>query len=197
MANRQFYQFLYSLNPMLTVIEGNIVVGSSGAVGTTKGSGIASVTKLGAAGTYKIVLDDAYNRYLFGTAAFVSPAIGSNINDGSLVSGTLYRITAVGTSDFTAIGAARNAVGVSFVATGVGGAGSGTVKAVGNSGIVSVEVGDTDVQSAVQLKEGVIIQCLGATSSSDTTLIPKNPTAGCVLGFTLFLRNSSIAGKGE
>lgn len=48
---------------------------------------------------------------------------------GSFVTGTQYTITTVGTTDFTLIGAASNALGVVFTATG---AGSGTGKAVIN-----------------------------------------------------------------
>jgi hypothetical protein len=49
------------------------------------------------------------------------------VNDGSLVVGTVYTITFVGTSDFTLVGAATNTIGTVFTATGVGGAGTGTV----------------------------------------------------------------------
>jgi hypothetical protein len=44
---------------------------------------------------------------------------------GSFVTGTTYRILFVGTTDFTAIGASSNAVGVEFTATGAG-SGTGT-----------------------------------------------------------------------
>jgi hypothetical protein len=44
----------------------------------------------------------------------------TNVSAGSFVTGTLYQITVVGTTDFTAIGAASNNVGVVFTATGVG-----------------------------------------------------------------------------
>ena len=47
------------------------------------------------------------------------------VHDGSFVVGTPYKITVVGSSNFTSIGASANTVGVTFVATGAG-AGSGT-----------------------------------------------------------------------
>jgi hypothetical protein len=50
---------------------------------------------------------------------------------GSFLNGNTYTILSIGTTDFTAIGAASNTVGVSFVATG---AGEGT----GTAGIVEV-----------------------------------------------------------
>jgi len=47
------------------------------------------------------------------------------ITAGSFVTGTKYTIVTVGTTDFTAIGAASNTVGVAFTATGAG-SGTGT-----------------------------------------------------------------------
>jgi len=48
----------------------------------------------------------------------------SNVVAGSFAVGTMYEIMAIGTTDFTAIGAASNAIGVIFTATGAG-AGTG------------------------------------------------------------------------
>jgi len=48
-----------------------------------------------------------------------------NITAGSFVIGTRYTITFVGTTDFTAIGASSNTVGIVFTATGAG-SGTGT-----------------------------------------------------------------------
>ena len=58
-------------------------------------------------------------------ATFDPAALGPDITAGSFVVGLDYTITAVGTTDFTLIGAASNTVGVEFTATGVG-AGTGT-----------------------------------------------------------------------
>ena len=49
---------------------------------------------------------------------------------GSFVTGTVYRILTVGTTNFTAIGASANTVGVVFTATGAG-SGTGTATASG------------------------------------------------------------------
>jgi len=54
----------------------------------------------------------------------------TSLTAGSLVSGITYKITSVGTTDFTAIGASSNTVGVVFQATGAG-TGTGTVVTVG------------------------------------------------------------------
>lgn len=75
------------------------------------------------------------------TAAFVhDPGVyfrlqTQSVAAGSFVVGTTYTILSVGTTNFTLIGAASNAVGVTFTATGVG-VGTGTAqgyKAVNNS----------------------------------------------------------------
>lgn len=54
------------------------------------------------------------------------PKVISETDAGSFVVGSPYTILEVGTTDFTAIGASSNAVGVTFTATGIG---SGTGKA--------------------------------------------------------------------
>jgi hypothetical protein len=59
-----------------------------------------------------------------------------NANAGSFSTGLTYVITAVGTTDFTLIGAASNTVGVSFVATGPG-TGTGTASITALYGAVS------------------------------------------------------------
>lgn len=53
------------------------------------------------------------------------PSTSSTVNSGNFVVGLPYEILTVGTTDFTAIGASSNSVGVKFVATGVG-TGNGT-----------------------------------------------------------------------
>uniref|UniRef100_A0A6H1ZJI5 Putative head-tail connector n=1 Tax=viral metagenome TaxID=1070528 RepID=A0A6H1ZJI5_9ZZZZ len=52
------------------------------------------------------------------------------VTAGSFVTGTVYRILSVGSTDFTAIGASANTVGVVFTATGAG-SGTGTATASG------------------------------------------------------------------
>ena len=198
MANRYMKQFLFSFNPMLTYIEGNAVIGGSGAVGTTKGSGISSVVRL-SQGRYQINLEDPYARYLGGYAGCVAPTTGSNVAAASLAAGTVYVITAVGTTNWQTAGLAAGitpAVGMAFKATAAS-TGTGTAKAVGTSGIAMVEVvGDANLTVAAPTPY-LIIQTMGPTAAGDTTLIPQDPASGSVLGFALMLRNSSLKGKGE
>ena len=175
------------------------MVGATGAVGTLKGSGINSVTRL-SVGTYKITLEDSYYRYLGGNVGFVAPLTGGNVSGGSFVATTSYVITALGNTtqaQWVAAGLDANVlaqVGVPFVATGIG-AGTGTVKAVGTSGILSTEViGNTELTIGAQQGKTngtIIFQCL-----SDADAV-ADPSAGSICVFQIFVRNSSVKGKGE
>ena len=66
----------------------------------------------------------------------------STVTAGSFVVGTSYTILSVGTTDFTLIGAASNAVGVVFTATGVG-TGTGTAFTADYAGLLPVIAGGT------------------------------------------------------
>lgn len=63
-----------------------------------------------------------------------------NVSAGSFVSGTLYTIKTVGSTDFTLIGAPSNTVGVTFTATGAG-AGSGVAVTNDNVAIQTIAAG--------------------------------------------------------
>jgi hypothetical protein len=104
------------------------VYGFSGTVGFNAGS----------YGMYGVGLDPAIPATLL-NKTFELTYVDSNTytitlpdaNAGSFSTGRTYIITSVGTTDFTAIGAASNTVGVSFVATGPGsGTGTASITAV-------------------------------------------------------------------
>jgi len=99
MANRAFKQMLNSLVERLSYIQCRADIGASGATSNLQGGGVKSLTRT-AAGTYKLVLDDSYNR-LMGFNVGFSPALGSTVNDGSFSSGTAYAISTLGTQTFT------------------------------------------------------------------------------------------------
>lgn len=106
------------------------------------------------------------------------------------------------------------AVGVSFIATSVGvstgGGSSGTVEAVGVSGIGSIEVvGNPNVSFAPQPVGGsahvgawILVQLLAPTSSSVTTPIPTAPASGTTIGLSFYVdykfspSNQSVNGTG-
>jgi len=83
--------------------------------------------KLFTLGTQLYYQDRLYQVTTAGTTSNVPPThkITSTVNAGSFVNGTAYVITSIGNTDFTLIGAAENAIGVKFTATGAG-AGTGT-----------------------------------------------------------------------
>lgn len=198
MANRNFTRSMYSLHAMPVLLDCNVVIGATGAVGTVKGPGIASVTHLGT-GLYQIKLQDNYNRYFMGSWGFVAPVTGGSVTDGSFVTGTQYVITSLGTTNWTAAGLPAGltaAVGSTFNALNAGGSGGGTAKAVGSSGIFAVEIiGDTNNMIApigVGYQGGyVTIKCLNASG------VATDPTSGSVMGLTFYLSNSSVIVQGE
>lgn len=63
MANTQFREEVKCLQNDLVILEGHVVIGSTGAVGTTSGAGIASVARTGT-GAYTITLTQAFHRLL-------------------------------------------------------------------------------------------------------------------------------------
>lgn len=201
MANRYMTQFFWTFHTKPVLIDCNIAIGSTGAVGTVKGPGVSTVTRVGV-GTYKIKLQDNYNRFYGLDSWFESGVSGSNVTAGSFSVGVTYQITAVGTTNWTAIGLAAGltaAVGQSFVATGVG-SGTGTAKILAPSGIVAVEVaGDPNLMNPASSSSGMIINvtCYAATSSSVTTLIPADPANGCLMGLSFYLSSSSVMLQGE
>lgn len=203
MANRNFpSNKLYQFHVMSVMINCKITIGASGAVTSFVGPGVAAVTKIGTgAGTYQIQLQDNYNTLYMVDTMIESPTTGSAVTAGSFATGTIYRITTLGTTNWNAIGLPTGlvaAVGQVFAASGAG-AGTGTATALGNSGIPTVEVIGSGTMLAptpsTPLLGGYItIQCLAPTSSSVTTLIPANPASGSVIESKIYLGNSSVAG---
>lgn len=201
MANRNYASGgkIYSMHVMPVLLDCNFAVGSSGAVGTLKGPGIASVTRL-STGIYQAQLQDNYNRYYFGAAAPVSPLSGTPVADGSFSTGTVYVITSVGTTDWHAAGLPAGiipAAGAVFKAANAGGAGSGSAQTSSHSGITSVEaIGDTNTMLSLYpttpLLGGLVtFQTLNSSGAA------TDPASGSVIALTFYLSNSSIQIQGE
>lgn len=182
MANRKFFQFLYSLTPDLVKIEVAALIGASGAVTASSGAG-ATISKL-ATGVYKVALADKYAG-LIGAFGSTGSGNGTPVAITAAVAGTVYRTVVVGNSDFTAIGAANNNLYTVFVATGAG-VGTGFVAPVATSGIVSVELTQLITSTVVQNKEGLVFACYDAAGAL------ANPASGSTIGFDIYLTNSSI-----
>jgi hypothetical protein len=134
-----------------------------------------------------------FTYYLGGFSGFVSPPVTSGLT--STTAGNAYQIATLGTTTLAQWQTAGLPKGLtptvnqSFIATATGSiGGSGTVYAPSVSGITSLEVvGDPNqsVASSSTTQYGgawVLLQTLGATSSSVTTLIPTAPANNSVLG---------------
>lgn len=143
-----------------------------------------------------------FNYYVGGFSGFVSPA-GSN--QTTVTNHSPYIITILGTAtlaQWQAVGVPVGftpAVGMSFVATSTGTiGGSANVAPPSVSGVSSLEViGDPNQSignSSIASNGGaiVLVQMLGATSSSVTTSIPTAPANGSVVGMTFYFDGSSV-----
>lgn len=180
-----FESRIFNLIKEAVLLEYNFVVGSTGAVGTTKGGGISSVERLGV-GTYRVNLDRTYNRLLSGWGGLIAPTTGSAIAAGSLNPTTTYRITTLGTSDFTLVGAAKNIVGEVFVASATT-AGTGTATAMGQSAAIVSQLCSAIPDNASHF----VFQFIG----QDGAIVEA--TAGSVFAGCVLLRKSSVKGQGE
>lgn len=155
------------------------------------------------AGYALIQFKNNYRYYLGGFSGFVSPTTGSA--GGSTTAGTPVIIASLGTTTLAQWQAAgvpaglTPSVGMSFVPVATGSiGGTGTVIAPGVSGITSVEVVGDPNQSinsnpiATSGGAWLLVQLLGATSSSVTTLVPTAPANGTTIGMSAFFDISSV-----
>lgn len=148
-----------------------------------------------------------FNYYLGGFSGFVSSLTGSiKIDNSAMTAGQAYVISTLGNATaakWAAIGVPAGvtpAVGVSFIALTNGGAGNTLTSRVSTpvpSGIVGVEVvGDPNLSTNSNIASNsgqyVLVQLLGATSSSVTTLIPTAPPDNSVMGMSFFFDGSSV-----
>lgn len=188
-------------------LDAQVAIGASGAptiqnVAPAAAQGIASITRL-AAGTYQLQLQDNYSALLDLSAVFESPVTGSAVPGGSFSAGTVYQIVSLGSTtqaQWVAAGLPAGiaaAPGVVFLASAIG-AGSGTVKALGASGITNVEVigAPSGMLSNQPFNAGsggyITFQCMGPTNSSTTTPIATDPASGSLMILEIILNNSGV-----
>lgn len=210
MANRNFPASRIFGNQLMPVrIRGQAAIGATGAPtlagsssGPTGSFGIKSITRL-AAGVYRLQLDDNYSAFSSFNIRFQAPVTGAAVAGGAFVATTVYQIVTLGTTtqaQWVTAGLPAGitaAVGQVFVAAGVG-AGTGTVKALGPSNIITTEViGPQSMLSNQPFVQGnggayITFQCLGATATADTALIPTDPANGSTMLIELIMNNSSI-----
>jgi hypothetical protein len=200
MANRNWASGgkIYSMHVMPVLLDANCTIDST-ATGKTKnlkGPGVSSITRI-ATGTYKVVLQDNYNKVYSVLGSIISPSTGS-VAVTAAVSGTVYVIKTLGnttTAQFVAMGLPAGitpAVGVTFAATGAG-VGTATLSTPAASGVDAVELaGDpnTTIASIPQGSAYIIVRTLLNNAAAD-------PVDGSTLELAIYLSNSSVIIAGE
>ena len=183
----QGHFFFDALNQKLKVYTGSAFVDAVPAGGGGGGgSGSSDATA-----TFR-----KYTYTLTGTTNAISGKEDDEVTTGDFISGRLYEITAVGDTDFTAIGASSNAIGVQFTATDVGGGTTGKAKEVlfyATGGTQNIEV----YVNGVKAVEGASNDYVATTGTSVT--FTSNLSSGDVVDIQVYelLTNDSYYLKTE
>ena len=170
----QGHFFFDSLNQKLKVYTGSAFVDAVPA-GGGGGGGSGSTD---ATATFR-----KYTYTLTGTTNAISGKEDDEVTTGDFISGRLYEITAVGDTDFTAIGASSNAIGVQFTATDVGGGSTGKAKEVlfyATGGTQNIEV----YVNGVKAVEGASNDYVATTGTSVT--FTSNLSSGDVVDVQVY-----------
>jgi hypothetical protein len=218
MANK-FYSnvgkfFVPHVYPVL--LDCNFIIDSTSANGYSSlvGPGIASVQAYGTAtntpdaGNFKVVLGDPYYKLYGFNVSLNSPNSGSTAIN-ALTANKTYVIATLGTSttaNWVTAGlpvGVTPAVGVAFQASGsTASLGTGTCSAPTVSTVSGCELVGSGNLSLAPVGVGaaspyLYFKFVGATSSSVTTMIAKQPADGTKVYMQLYLSNSSVVVQGE
>jgi len=178
----QGHFFFDALNQKLKVYTGSAFVDAVPAGGGGGGgSGSSNATA-----TFR-----KYTYTLTSSTNAVSGKEDDEVTTTNFISGRKYEITAVGNTDFTAINAGSNAVGVQFIATGVGGGTTGKAKEVlfyATGGTQNIEV----YVNGVKAVEGASNDYVATTGTSVT--FTSNLASGDVVDVQVYelLTNDSF-----
>ena len=124
-----------------------------------------------------------------GTITVTQTAHGYTTTAGAFVVGREYRITSVGTTDFTLIGASANTVGVLFFATGVG-AGTGTAS------VPYVYFTGATATGGISASVLNITYLITVTSANAYTILTPGTTTNNSNAGTILLATSTATGGG-
>lgn len=204
MANRNFPQSkVFGFHLLPARVRCAITIGSSGAVSSVSGPGVAAVVHAGT-GVYRIQLQDNYASFLHCSAMMIGQATtGSDLDPNAGVVGTLYEITVLGTTtNWVTAGIPSGitpALGQVFALAAAPSAGNGKVKLSVRSAISTIQLagnpnsGFMNKQPFQAGSGGYVTVCtLAPTSSSVTTQIPTDPASGDVILVDILLNSSQV-----
>jgi len=134
---------------------------------------------------------------LVGTERLVADLDGATVAASAITSGGAYRIVTVGTTDWVAIGAASNTVGVTFLATGVG-AGTGQAVALLTRRITAQQVADLAPAGATDLTWNPATRTLASSTGADAVLTLADATNAGLMSPADFTKLAQIVvGRAE
>lgn len=224
MANRNFASGgkIYSMHVKPVLIDCKFTVDATQTIGISnlKGptvqavymnSSAATPSKVVAAGTILIQLQDNYQQLLSFRHAVTSPSSGSDvkIDNSAMTAGVAYTITTLGNATaakWIAIGVPRGvtaAVGVSFIAATNGGTGNTLTSrvqatAASGSGVANIEMvpqSSADIAPLPTANQGFgaqfIVQCYDYAGAKVA------PAAGSVIHLEFYMNDSSVLVAGE
>lgn len=213
MANRRLFQFLYSRQPKLTMVQGQLLFRTAGrVVGSASGVGVYAVQGYGN-GNFQIKLTDNYANLVGAEFTPIGGVSAAEVNVDSLAGSSSYQIAVVGNSTWSTVGVDTDygsvAIGDPFVATAVAGSGTGFAKLISPSNVASVEVmpslqnymtntspnygsntGGIGRGTAVLFKTLAPSTAM-VSSAAVTTMAVVNPVASSGMLFKLWFRDSS------
>jgi hypothetical protein len=214
MANRRLFQFLYSRQPKLTMVQGQMTFAAGGrVVGSATGQGVYQIYRNGT-GNYFVQLTDNYYDLIGADFTPISGVDPVSTNVASLVGSSMYQVSVVGNSTWSTVGLDTTqygtaTVGQPFVATAVAGSGTGTAKLIIPSNVSTVEIVPnvdgllTNVgpnygsnTGALGKGSGVWFRTLAPTTSmvssaAVTTMAAVAPVGSSGMMFKLWFRDSS------
>lgn len=200
MANRNFPQSKIWGNHLMPVRLDAIasISGSAGApsIASGDGLGISSITRM-AEGQYRVRLQDNFAKLLGLTVTMQSPVTGSSVPAGSLVPGTVYQITSLGTTtqaQWVTAGVPSGitaAVGVTFKAAATS-SGNGAAKALGNSGIACAEIMGDNINMLNSQPYNSNLGGYVDFQTLDASFAANDPADGSKMHIAIMVNNSKV-----
>lgn len=133
--------------------------------------------------------------YAFPFSSLITAAAAS-VTAGAFVVGQGYTITAIGTTDFTLIGASSNTVGVKFTATGVG-AGTGTALPTRIFSNITVDIPETTTRTFRSVILEITCFDAATVAASATTFQSDISISGTILAAASIAATITNSGENQ